>query len=97
MYCIVASLYKFMSCLQTGVKIKCPTDHKNLESWVKRNSGGPVGARSCWHRFLARFPLDVVYIKGEDNGAGHVLSRWAYPINLHGSDADQAVWDESEG
>ena len=74
-YCIVATLYKFRSCLQTGVKIKCPTDHKILESWVKGNFGGPVGVRSRWHRFLARFPLEVIYIKGEDNRAGHVLSR----------------------
>ena len=48
-------------------------------------------------------PLDVVYIKGEDDGAADVLSRWAYPAylanpdrNLHGSDADQASWDELE-
>ena len=63
--------------------------------------GGPVGRRSCWHLFLAKFPLEVVYIKGEDNGAEDVLSIWAYPAylanpdtNLHGSDANQAGWDE---
>ena len=100
MYGIVATLYKFRSWLQTGVKIKCRTDHKSLESWVKEDfdrMGGPVGRRSRWHQFLARFPLEVVYIKGEDKGAADVLFRWAYPAyltnpdtNLHGSDADQA-------
>ena len=78
------------SWLQTGVKIKCRTDHKNLESWVKE-----VGRQSALHQFLARFPLEVVYIKEEDNGAADVLSRWAYPAylanpdtNLHGRVAD---------
>ena len=31
----VATLYKFKSLLQTGVKVQCRTDHKSLESWVK--------------------------------------------------------------
>ena len=87
MYGIVATLYKFRSWLQTGVKIKCRTDHKSLESWVKEDfdcMGGPVGRRSRWHQFLARFPLEVVYIKGEDNGAADVLSRWAYRAYLTG-------------
>ena len=106
MYGIVATLYKFRGWLQTGVKIKCRTDAKSLESWVKEDfdrMGGPVGRRFRWHQFLARFPLEVVYIKGEDNGAADVLSRWAYPAylanpdtNLHGSDADQAGWDASD-
>ena len=106
MYVIVATLYKFRSWLQTGVKIKCRTDHKSLRSWVKEDfdrMGGPVGRLSRWHQFLARFPLEVVYINGEDNGAADVLSRLAYPAwlanpdtNLHGSDADQAGWDASE-
>ena len=59
--------------------------------------GGPVGRRSRWHQFLARFALQVVYIKEEDRAAADVLSRWAYPAylanpdtNLHGSDADKA-------
>ena len=57
MYGIVATLYKFRSWLQTGVKIKCRTDHKRLESWVKGNfdcKGGPVGRQSCWHQVLAK-------------------------------------------
>ena len=44
-----------------------------------------------------------MYIKGEDNWAADVLSRWAYPAylanpdtNLHGSDAHQGGCDESE-
>ena len=88
------------------MKIKCRTDHKSLESWVKEEfdrMDGPVGRRSRLQQFLATFPLEVVYIKGEDNGAADVLSRWAYPAylanpdtNLHGSDADQAGWDASE-
>ena len=106
MYGIVATLYKLRSWLQTGVKIKCRTDHKSLESWLKEDfdrMGGPVGRWSRWHQFLARFSVEVVYIDGEDNGAADVLSRWAYPAclanadtNLHGSDADQAGWDASE-
>ena len=66
-YGIVATLYEFGSWLQTGVKIKCRTDHKSLESWVKEDfyrMGGPVGRRSRWQQFLARFPLEVVYIQG---------------------------------
>ena len=106
MYGIVATLYKFRSWLQTGVKIKCRTNHKGLESWVKEHfdrMGGPVGRRSRWHQFLARFPLEVVYIKGENNRAADVLSRWAYPAylanpdtNMHGRDYGQAGWDASE-
>ena len=75
MYGIVATLYKFRSWLQTGVKIKCRMDHKSLESWVKEDfdrMGGPVGRQSRWHQFLATFFLEVVYIKGEDNGAADV-------------------------
>ena len=48
-----------------------------MVQWV----GGP-----CWHKFLARFSLEVVYIKGEDNGAADVLSRWAYPAYLANPD-----------
>ena len=106
MYGIVATLYKFRSWLQTGVKIKCRREHQSLESWVKEDfegMGGPVGRGFCSHQFFARFPLEVVYIKEEDNGAADVLSRRAYPAylanpdtNLHGSDADQARWDVSE-
>ena len=100
MYGIVATLYEFRSWLQTGVKIKCRTDHKSFESWVKEDvdrMGGPVDRRSRWHKFLERFFLEDVYIKGEDNGAADVLSRWAHPAylanpdtNPHGSDADEA-------
>ena len=106
-YGIVATLYRFRIWLQTRMKIKCHTDHKSLESWVKEDfdrMGGRVGRRSRWHQVLARFPLEVVYINGKDNGAAHVLSRWAEPAylansntNLHGSDADLAGWDASEG
>ena len=106
LYGIVATLYKFRSWLQTGLKIKCRTDQKSLESCVKEDfdhMGGLVGRRSRWHQFLARFSLKVVYIKGEDNGAAYVLSRWAHPAypgnsntNLHGSNADQAGWDALE-
>ena len=95
MYGIVATLYKFRIWLQTGVKIKCRTDHKSLESWVKEDfdrMGGPVGRRSHWHQLLARFPLEVVYIKGEGNGAADVLSRWAYPAYL-AEPRHQPAWE----
>ena len=94
---ILPTLYKFRSWLQRGVNTKCRTDHKRFESLVKENfdrTGGPVGRRSRWHQFLARYPLEDVYIKEEDNGAADVLSRWAYPAdpanpdtNLHRSNA----------
>ena len=80
MYRIVATLYIFRSWLQTGVKIKCRTDHKRLESWVKEDfdrMGGPVGRRSRWHQLLARFSLEVVYIKGKTTG------RWMCCLGGH--------------
>ena len=48
-YGIVATLYKFRSWLQTEVKIRCRTEHKRLESWLKEDAdamGGPVDRRS---------------------------------------------------
>ena len=88
---IVATRYKFGGWLQTGVKIKCRTDHKSLRSWIKEDfdrMGGPVGWQSRWHQSLARFPLEVGYIKGEDNGAADVLSRGAYPASLANTDTN---------
>ena len=65
--------------------------------------GSPAGRRSYSYQLLAGFPLEVVYIKGEDSGAADVLSGWVYPanlanpdINLHGSDAEQVGRDEWE-
>ena len=71
MYGIVATLYNFRNRLQTGVKIKCRTEHKSLEFWVKKDldrMGGPMGRRSRWNQFLARFFRRLSTSRGKTAG-----------------------------
>ena len=71
-----------------GVKIKCRTDHKSLESWVKKDfdrMSGPVGRPSRWHQFPARFPLEDPTSRGKTMGrrmcflGRHILLTWPTP------------------
>ena len=110
-YAIVATLFKFRSWLQSAqVNLRYPvtvlTDHRSLESWTREDVdtvSGPIGRRGRWHQFLARFKIEVVYTKGENQEVPDVLSRSAYPamqyapdVSLHGSEQDQRGWDNND-
>ena len=106
-FAIVATLYKFRSWLAgQQVKVKVLTDHKSLETWTREDFdtvSGPIGRRGRWHQFLAKFQLEIVYIRGEDQTVPDVLSRWAYPaahaapdVSIMGSKEDVAGWEADE-
>ena len=106
-FAIVATLYKFRSWLAgQQVKVKVLTDHKSLETWTREDFdtvSGPIGRRGCWHQFLAKFQLEIVYIGGEDQTVPDVMSRWAYPaahaapdVSIIGSKDDVEGWEADE-
>ena len=85
MYGTVATLYKFTSWLQMGVKIKCRTDKKGLESWVKEDVdciGGPVVRRSCWQQFRQGSPWRLSTSRGKTTGRRMCFLKSPYRINL---------------
>ena len=101
---MVSCLLKFKSWI-SGRKVNVFTDHKSLESWDKEDlctMAGPVRCRGCWHEFLSRYNVVVVYKPGKDNDVADGVSRWAYPAgladdnNFHGSDAELKGYEDWE-
>ena len=106
-FAIVATLYKSRSWLAgQQVRVKVLTDHKSLETWTKEDFdtvSGPIGRRGRWHQFLARFQLDIIHVRGEDQTVPDVMSRWAYPaahaarnVSIMGSQADVEGWEADD-
>ena len=64
---------------------------------------GPIGRRGRWHHFLAKFQLDIIYVKGEGQTVPGVMSRWVYPVahaapdvSIMGSQADVEGWEADD-
>ena len=52
---------------------------------------------------MAKFQLDIIYVKGEDQTVPDVMSRWAYPaahaapdVSIMGSQADVEGWEADD-
>ena len=106
-YAIVATLYKFRSWLRNSpIKVQVLTDHESLQQWHTEQldtMAGPIGRRGRWHQFLSTFDIEVIYVKGEDQQVGNILSRWSYPahqaapdVSIHGCDTDVLGWEQDE-
>ena len=106
-FAIVATLYKFRSWLAgQQVTVKVLTDHKSSKTWTREDLdtvSGPIGRRGRWHQFLAKFQLEIVFIRAEDQTVPDVLSRWAHPaahaapdVSIMGSKEDVAGSEADE-
>ena len=106
-FAIVATVYKFGGWLAgQQVRVKVLTDHKGLETRTKEDfdtMSGPIGRRGRWHQFLAKFQLEIVYVKVEDQTVPDVMSRPAFPaahaapdVSIMGSQADLEWWETGD-
>ena len=90
-YAVVASLVKWAGWIGT-TPVEVVTDHKSLESWVKKyvdTPSGPTGRRARWHEIFSQFHLTILYQPGRTNVVADSMSRWAYPASLDRQDVCQ--------
>ena len=65
-----------------GRKLIVVTNHKALEFFKMQKHLN--SRQTCWMEFLARFDLDITYVKGESNLVADALSRYF----------ESDLWDE---
>jgi hypothetical protein len=87
-YAIVASLTKWAGWIGHS-PVTVVTDHKSLESWVKKyieTLSGPTGRRARWHEVFSQFNLSITYQPVSTNIPADAMNRYAYPASLERQD-----------